>query len=239
MQQTLSKLEWDSEFFNFNVGRLQGLITKEQDIRNIEFLIEKKNITLSYYSTPNELPPYVYKSKIFEIVLVDKKTTFKKNINSNLRIHESITSIANNTSFMDKLIDLSIQSGIYSRFNIDKKIGKEKFQQLYTLWMVNSINLKIAKDVLVYTEMKDLAGFVTLGEKNNQADIGIISVDSTFRKKGIGKILMTSAEKKFSNLGYDSIQVVTQGDNIPACKLYESCGYQVDSLEFFYHIWKK
>ena len=140
---------------------------------------------------------------------------------------------------MDKLIDLSIQSGIYSRFNIDKKIGKEKFQQLYTLWMVNSINLKIAKDVLVYTEMKDLAGFVTLGEKNNQADIGIISVDSTFRKKGIGKILMTSAEKKFSNLGYDSIQVVTQGDNIPACKLYESCGYQVDSLEFFYHIWKK
>ena len=49
MQQTLSKLEWDSEFFNFNVGRLQGLINKEQDIRNIEFLIEKKNITLSYY----------------------------------------------------------------------------------------------------------------------------------------------------------------------------------------------
>ncbi len=50
---------------------------------------------------------------------------------------------------------------------------------------------------------------------------------------------MTSAEKWFSNSGYKSIQVVTQGDNIPACKLYESCGYTIESVELFYHIWKK
>jgi dTDP-4-amino-4,6-dideoxy-D-galactose acyltransferase len=239
MKQSLLKLEWDSDFFNFNVGRIEGLIHNKQYIRNIEYLIEKDNIKLSYYSTPNELPSYIHESNKFDIVLVDKKTTYTKSINSNLEIHKSITSIAQNTSYKDKLIDLSIQSGIYSRFNIDKRIGKEKFEEMYALWMINSINRKIAKEVLISSEMNDLAGFVTLGEKNNRADIGIIAVDHFFRGKGIGKILMTSAEKWFSNLGYSSIQVVTQGDNNPACRLYESCGYKVDSVEFFYHIWKK
>ena len=110
---------------------------------------------------------------------------------------------------------------------------------MYTLWMINSINRKIAKEVLVFTEGNDIAGFVTLGEKNNRADIGIIAVDLNFRGKGIGKTLMYSAEKWFSNLGYQSIQVVTQGDNSPACRLYESCGYKVDTVSYFYHIWKK
>ena len=42
-------------------------------------------------------------------------------------------------------MDLSVQSGAYSRFNIDTKIGKKKFEKLYHLWMINSTNRKIAK----------------------------------------------------------------------------------------------
>jgi dTDP-4-amino-4,6-dideoxy-D-galactose acyltransferase len=239
MKQTLLKLDWDSDFFKFNVGRIEGLIQKEEDIRNVEFLIEENKIKLSYYSTFSELPSHILKSKKLDIVLVDKKTTYTKNIDANLKIHNSITSIEQNTHHKDKLINLAIQSGIYSRFNIDERIGKEKFEEMYRLWMINSLSRKIAKEVLVFIENNELAGFVTLGEKNNRADIGIIAVDYVFRGKGIGKKLMTSAEKWFSNIGYKSIQVVTQGDNNPACRLYESCGYKVDTVEFFYHFWKK
>lgn len=170
---------------------------------------------------------------------MDKKTTYTKSINSDLIIHKSISSIEQNTSYKDKLINLSIQRGIYSRFNIDKRIGKDKFEKMYALWMINSKNCKFAKEVLIFTNNNDLAGFVTLGEKNKRTDIVIIAVDHDFRGLGIGKILMSSAEKWFSTLGYNSILVVAQGDNSLACKLYESCGYKVDTVEFFYHIWKK
>jgi len=238
MKQIFLKLDWDSNFFNFNVGRITGLIKEKQDIQNVEFLIEENKNKLSYYSTSKELPTFVFESKKLDIVLVDKKTTYSKSINSDLEINKSISTIDNKTP-EEKLIDLAIQSGIYSRFNVDKKIGKEKFEEMYGLWMINSINHKIAKEVFIFTENEDIAGFVTLGEKNNRADIGIIAVDNLFRGKGIGKTLMTSAEKWFSNSGYKSIQVVTQGDNIPACKLYESCGYNIESVELFYHIWKK
>src|SRR5690606_14128178 len=97
----------------------------------------------------------------------------------------------------------------------------------------------IAHEVLVFLENSVPSGFVTLGEKKDRADIGIIAVDQNHRGKGIGKALMSSAEKWASDKGYNSIQVVTQGDNVPACLLYESCGYKVESVAFFYHIWRK
>ncbi|KXK06029.1 MAG: GNAT family N-acetyltransferase [Ignavibacteriaceae bacterium] len=187
------------------------------------------------------MPSFAFGSKKFDLILVDKKTTYVKDINSASIFHNSIHSVNSSVStpFKDKLIELAIQSGIYSRFNVDKKIGKEKYEEMYSLWMINSLNHKIAKEVLVLLEKTDLKGFVTLGEKNNRADIGIIAVDYLFRGNGYGRILMESAEKWFSDKGYKSIQVVTQGDNYPACRLYERCGYKVETVEFFYHIWKK
>jgi dTDP-4-amino-4,6-dideoxy-D-galactose acyltransferase len=80
---------------------------------------------------------------------------------------------------------------------------------------------------------------VTVGEKKHRGDIGIIAVDTEFRGKGIGTALMQSAESWLAKLNYKSMQVVTQGDNKPACKLYENCGYTIESVEYFYHIRKK
>ncbi len=160
-----------------------------------------------------------------EISLVDSKTTFSKDINSELQIHSSVSSIGID-DFDKNIVDLAIQSGIYSRFNADPKIGKEKFEELYTLWIKNSLDRKIASEVFAFKEAGKITGIVTLVEKNGIADIGIISVDHTHRGKGIGKILMQSAESWFGNQGYAAIQVVTQGQNLPACKLYEACGLQ-------------
>jgi dTDP-4-amino-4,6-dideoxy-D-galactose acyltransferase len=238
MKETFMKLVWDSEFFDFNVGKIFGSINNMVDFKNIENIIYENDFLLSYYSVPEELPAFVLENDTLDFCLVDKKTTYVKEINPNLEINSSISFIDNNIP-EEKLINLAIQSGKYSRFNVDTKIGKDKFEELYGLLMKNSINHTIAKEVFVFKVDNEIAGFVTLGEKNNRADIGLIAVDNFFRGKGIGKSLMTSAERWFFDLGYNSIQVVTQGDNIPACKLYESCGYTVETLEYFYHIWKK
>jgi dTDP-4-amino-4,6-dideoxy-D-galactose acyltransferase len=238
-QQKLTKLEWDSNFFDFNVARIEGLAENEIDAQNIEHLITQSDTKLSYYSSFTELPQAAIEGFKYDVQLVDKKTTYSKRINSDLTSNKSIFSVDENTVHKAKLIDLAIQSGVYSRFNVDKKIDNLKFKELYGLWMTNSLSRKIAKEVIVFEEEDLLAGFVTLGEKNNRADIGIIAVDHPFRGRGIGKKLMQSAEKWFSDLGYSTIQVVTQGENTPACMLYEGCGYQPESIEYFYHIWKE
>jgi len=156
MKQTLQKLDWDSDFFNFNVGRINGLIQNEEDIQDLDTLIMKNDMRLSYYSTTKELPSSISISANFDIVLVDKKTTYAKKISTGLSFPEAITSVDENTPFKNKLIDLAIQSGVYSRFNVDERIGKEKFEEMYALWMINSLNRQIAKEVLVFIENNDL-----------------------------------------------------------------------------------
>ena len=237
MKHQVEILTWDSNFFNIKVGRIKnnsGSVQFENVLSELKIL----GIELSYYSTPSLLNNLESTSDFYEFNLVDKKTTFIKKIEK-ISTHNKFVSIYDLDYPEDKLINLAIQSGIYSRFNIDKKIDQIKFEELYKEWMINSVNKKLAKEVLTYKTKGVIEGFVTLGEKLGVADIGIIAVDEYSRGKGIGKILMSAAENWFANNHYNQIQVVTQGDNLPACKLYEATGYKIKKVEYFYHLWRK
>ena len=41
----------------------------------------------------------------------------------------------------------------------------------------------------------------------------------------------------FKNKDVRKIEVVTQGRNIPALRLYQKCGFQIQSLQIWYHKW--
>lgn len=225
-------LPWDSGFFKFKVARIKENVSLALDNPVLNGLFEN-NINLVYYSSPNQLK--VFENRCYTISLVDKKITYAKEVSS--RQHNSKV-VAYNQSYPDeKLVNLAISSGVYSRFNTDKRIRRESFETLYTLWITKSVSKEIAEEVLVYKEDNEIQGFVTVGKKGNRGDIGIIAVDAAFRGKGIGKSLMFEAENYYYNKT-NKIQVVTQGDNIPACKLYESCGYAVEKSEYFYHLWR-
>jgi dTDP-4-amino-4,6-dideoxy-D-galactose acyltransferase len=139
----------------------------------------------------------------------------------------------------EKVISIGIQSGIYSRFNIDPNFSKAKFKELYAMWMKKSISREIANEVVVYTtEENEIAGVITLGEKNNNADIGIIAVDNNFRGLNIGKALIQEAVNYSIRKNYSSLQVVTQKNNQAACKFYERCGFTEKHVINIYHYWK-
>lgn len=226
-------LPWDSNFFQFPVARIKDDVDIISDEKVFQNLFEN-NIRLAYYSSFKEL--VIPENNLYEIKLVDKKVTYSKEI-IDQPANERILSYEKDYP-EEKLISLAIESGIYSRFNVDNKIGRYHFEELYTKWIENSVSKKIADEVLVSKDQNEITGFVTVGKKNNRADIGIIAVDESHRGKGIGKALMFSAENYYSGK-LKSIQVVTQEDNLAACKLYESCGYLREKKEYFYHLWRK
>jgi ribosomal protein S18 acetylase RimI-like enzyme len=233
MQKAFEILTWDSDFFNFKVARIKENIDPDNDKTILKDLFEK-DITLVYYSSPGRLQNF--ENSFYSIAHVDQKVTYIKDITDHQNDHR-IKSYKKNYP-EKKLIDLAISSGVYSRFNMDKKIGRKNFEDLYTHWIIKSVAREIADEVLVYRDNNKIRGFVTTGKKNNRADIGIIAVDAAYRGKGIGKALMFEAEKFYYNK-LDTIQVVTQRDNLPASRLYESCGYTLEKAEHFYHLWRK
>jgi dTDP-4-amino-4,6-dideoxy-D-galactose acyltransferase len=237
INNVIELLDWDTDFFGYKVGSINNGDSK---INWNEFFDELsgKEIQLAYFYSSEAINKAGINENIFEIILADKKVTYLKKIKGTANTHSSITAYKEQYPEI-KLQELAIESGIYSRFNTDSRISREKFESLYRLWIINSVQKKIASEVLVFSTDKQIDGFVTLGEKNNRGDIGIIAVDGKQRGKSIGKSLMLAAEYWFANHDYTDMQVITQGNNEAACRLYEGCGFAIEKTEYVYHIWRK
>jgi dTDP-4-amino-4,6-dideoxy-D-galactose acyltransferase len=132
---------------------------------------------------------------------------------------------------------LAIESGEYSRFSVDTNLPREKFVDLYKIWINRSLSKEIASEVLVIREEDRVVGMVTLDDKNGRGEIDLIAVNRNCRRKKYGEKLVRAAQHWFLANGFEFGEVVTQGANIPAIKLFKKCGYSIESIKYFYHFW--
>jgi dTDP-4-amino-4,6-dideoxy-D-galactose acyltransferase len=214
-------------------------LPKDQD-QISEFIrdINEDCVCLAYFSAKEQVEFNHDWKELFDIKLVDRKVTYSKYLHSEVSQQENISSYSKDF-VEDKLLALSIESGKYSRFKVDSRIENQKFEDLYTHWITNSVSGKLAEEVLIYKTENEIAGILTLQVIDHKAHIGIIAVDAHFRGQGIGKSLLKAAEFWFSEKGFDKLHVVTQLDNVAACGLYEHSGYSKEKLNWFYHLWVK
>jgi len=215
-------LEWDSNFFNINIGRVYSGtkkidLTKVSDLDLIyvhsQVLLEKSNIPL-----------------------YDKKVTFEKNISLTSKKNDYSSVVKYDGKLTPELIDLSIASGTYSRFKLDPKLSN-RFEEFFTLWIRNSLNGKLADSVYTYLEENKIIGFISLKKKDSFYQIGLIATSHLHRGLGIGTALLQKAEEIAKSEKITKIIVVTQLDNKIACNFYKKNGYQIKSTEYIYHHW--
>lgn len=231
-------LPWDSKFFNFNIAKIE-LEKKSANLFETLFFLKKEGYTLVYGFSKVEINLNSKLLKKFSGKLVDRKITYIKSVKDDVNsFYDSKIQKYEINKVNSNLLKLAIQSGEYSRFKLDKKISRNKFEELYKHWLINSINKKIADDVFIYSD-NGVSGFITLANKNKNTDIGLIAVEKQKRGKGIGKILMQSAEIWAAKNSFSKIQVVTQEANLKACNFYEKCNYSVYRKDFIYHFWLK
>jgi len=233
----MKELSWDTHFFGFGVGKVIAHNLTSKLLEKIIQQMKDHNYKLVYcFVDPNDsLSNKSLKAENFE--LVDEKVTYVMGIIENeKKLPSNINSIINNP-INEKLLSLALLSGEYSRFKIDKHFPRHTLERLYKKWLENSLNREIAKDVLVYIEDDKEVGFLTLGEKNRRADIGLLAVNKYYRGKGIGTKLIHSACYIASKMNFTQIQVVTQKSNEGACIFYEKVGFTKDRIDNIYHIW--
>lgn len=230
-------LAWDSDFFKYKIAKIEidGLSIDLIDQLNS---LKSSDYTLIYLFSKKELNISNSDLVNFNPILVDKKITYEKKLSNVSSRYDKNIYRYNRDIIDNKLIELAVQSGEYSRFKIDNRIGYKKFRELYEIWIKNSVQKKPAKETLIY-HLNDIKGFVIVGEKRNKAWIDLIAVDETTRGKGIGTKLIIAAESWAKSKGCTEMRVVTQQANLKACKFYEKHGYQLMKKEYVYHIWLK
>ncbi len=173
-------------------------------------------------------------------ILVDEKVTYVKQMSNTTlatQAHSYVIAPYLLTEPEPTLISLALESGMYSRFKLDPSFPTELWEKLYTRWITRAVRKEIAWEVLVVRDAGGVLGVVTLGEKEKRGAVGLLGVAPKSRGMGIGTTLMSAAERCFAEHGYSNVQVVTQRANTAACRLYESCEYQVETIDSIFHFW--
>lgn len=230
------KLKWDSDLFGYGVAKINSINLTSDNLSKILKYLADEGIKLVYCSMDPEEKFLNNIAIANRGILVDKKITYIRTLSKTRFDKSELIYSAINHPASPEIISLAFQSGSYSRFRNDVHFKNNEFELLYTAWIVNSLNGKIAKDVLIYKDKIDL-GLITIGIKNNRCDIGLLAIDENMRGKSIGTFLINAAFEKCKELGYNIIQVVTQQTNIGACTFYEKMGFEKEKEENIYHFW--
>ena len=121
--------------------------------------------------------------------------------------------------------------------SLDVEAGATAVVQPYAPWMPTAALEDLADIVLVAREATRIAGVVTVGEAGGDAAVGLLAVDAGARGRGHGQALVAAAQRWAHLGGNPTLRVVTQAANLPACRLYERCGFRVATIACFYHFW--
>ena len=240
---TYQLLPWDSDFFGFKVARILAKNLGTPALKEILGALREENVVLSYWAADPDDEDSARAARECRGFFVDRKVTFALEtaaLRQRLPLLASTALVEEFTGGIPtpELEALAVQAGEYSRFRVDPRIPEDRFLELYRLWIRKSVTGELAEKVLVVrNEAGTVVGMVTAGDKDGRGDIGLLAVADSVRGRSFGVGLVAAAQQWALDRGYSTAQVVTQGDNVAACRLYEKCGYHIDRVEHIYHFW--
>jgi dTDP-4-amino-4,6-dideoxy-D-galactose acyltransferase len=233
------QLPWDSQFFGFGVASLGSAPLDRDQLRTALAGLRRQGVRLVYWGPPAGEPASERAGRAEHGRLVDRKTTYALDLATVKRWPAAAPVVTpyEGRESTPELERLAIQSGRLSRFAVDPEIPRERFEELYRLWLRNSLSGELAHAVLVARRGEGVVGMVTLVAAEDHGSIGLIAVDQIARGLGLGSALVESALRWGRDRGLPEIRVVTQGDNLPACQLYEKHGFRPTAVQNFFHFW--
>ncbi|MDY0076528.1 MAG: GNAT family N-acetyltransferase [Bacteroidales bacterium] len=224
----IEKLNWDSEFFGYPVGKHyvetpesfdEEAFVKAASAYKLVYIFAEKPLNYSRFALP-----------------ADVKLTFQKLLKSQIPETQLQLFKSDLHDYAD-LQKLAFQSGEYSRFRTDLNFDPKDFYRMYEIWIRKSLDSE--QSVVLLEEVDDqLAGFVTFDFNDSErATIGLIAVDSQVRGEGIGRKLMAQAEFAAFKAGKKQLRVATQQKNRLAKSFYKKLGYTLVDQIIIYHYW--
>lgn len=239
MNTALEMLPWDTDFLGFPVAQLCPAASSLGCVTELLEEARRQNIRLLYWFVDPADAEAVVTARVLGARLTDRKVTYAMPVAT--EPEPWAEGIEPTTEVTPQLRSLALQSGYYSRFRTDPGFAADVYKRLYTRWIESSVAGSIAREVLVYraAPAPREVGLLTLGVQNNRASIGLLSVEEMARGQAVGTKLVTAAQHRTAEWGLSTIQVVTQQDNMKACRFYERCGFQIEQVQYIYHIWMK
>jgi dTDP-4-amino-4,6-dideoxy-D-galactose acyltransferase len=229
-------LDWDSSFFRFRIARLSPGPLNEEILAGLERRIETQPIDCLYFLADPADPGTVRCAEANGFSLVDIRITLQGSFHAVLPEPASPRVRPYEPADLAELRRIAGTSHQDTRFYRDSRFPRDKCDRLYETWIEKSCNTS-SHAVFVAHEDDQVAGYLTCQSNGSKGQIGLVAVSAAHRRRGLGEELVNRGIGWFVNRGTAAVEVVTQGSNLGAIRLYEKAGFSTASIGLWYHKW--
>lgn len=236
--QFVSFLKWDTDYFGFPIAQIKEHRVDSNSLNQAFEYCEDNCIKLLQFKCDAHHSESIKLAESHGFHFVDIRMTYEVCPELKFEVEAFDDCRIASSKDISKLVELA--DGIFdtSRYYFDKNFPKEKVNIFYQDWVRKAVE-GVFDDYLVVLERdRKIAGFCSVKELNkNTACIGILGVDKKLKGNGIGKTLVDWTISNCFEKGIKKLDVVTQGRNYSAQRLYQRCGFVIENLELYYHKW--
>jgi len=241
LRQLCQILEWDSQFFGRKIGRANGHRLDPQQMATIEQWCADNAVECLYFLADSDHPETLRLAGNHGFRLVDIRVTLQCRVadwqtlpvNNHLESMSVRQAVANDIAVLQSIARISHTD---ARFYADGCFPPESCADLYALWIKRSCE-GYADYVAVADQNGRPAGYCSCHRHGTRGQIGLVGVDEQARGQGLGRHLIHQAMRWFAEQPVEVVDVVTQGRNAAALRLYQRCGFLVQSVQIWYHRW--
>lgn len=235
MTNLCRKLEWDSQFFGYQIARVEIDRLDKPALAGVLKWCKEQGIQCLYFlGTPeDDVTVRLVESAGFHFV--DIRLEFNWKTESIAAASASIREFREDD--LAVLQQIAGQNFSNTRFNFDEHFSSNDVGELYRVWVTKSCQNESHK-VFVATKDGEISGFITCQFDSDEVGrIGLIALRDDHQGKGYGRQLVQAAQRFFFLSDTREVKVVTQGRNISAQRLYQSCDFRSNKLGLWYHKW--
>lgn len=228
-------LPWDTEFFGFPVGRIVLPETAAEPVRLEETITQAGNV-LTYVFLPAGNSATCETEKLRSALAGlggkcrDLKTIYRKTMHPSCEKHNAGTCAIQMSPALE---ELAYASGWCSRFATDERLTPF-FRPMYRIWLQREL---ARGKVFVRPNQNNPQGMTTVSIQNGIGKIGLVAVNTNSCGHGIGTALLQDVDYWLMQQGVGTCEVVTQGMNLSARRLYEKSGFALHVQMEVWHVW--
>ncbi len=231
MTNLCSYLGWDTDFFGRRIARVNPTRLSDDQADQALAWCEANRIDCLYFLAESDDAETVRAAEAHQFALVDVRITLewrgtRSNDSGNLRL-----------SRPDDIEPLKAMARVNhhdTRFYYDGHFSPERCDALYATWIERDYR---ENTVLVAERDGQAAGYITCALRDGVGQIGLLGVGAAWQGQGLGGLLVNGALGWFSQHGSEHVQVVTQGRNVRAQRVYQRSGFVTSQMQFWYHRW--
>jgi len=231
-------LDWDSAHFGMRIGRVLPNRGDERLFQEASAWADRSSLECMYLLADSDHAATVRLASECGWRMVDVRVTLGAELSRMAKSPAPMRQAY--AGDLPYLQELARRSHTDSRFYADGNFPAAACDDLFAAWIERSVLDRGFAGAVLVAELagNEPAGYVTCSVRHGAGEIGLIAVDPKAHRRGLGTRLLAEAARWCSEQAAERVTVVTQGCNIPALRMYQRCGFTIESLRLWFHWWR-